>query len=98
MKYAVPNDVAWVTDEYDQDEIPAVYLMVLPDGEPLVLTGTAALIWILAAEGEDVAPALRAVITDPPPDLEETTTRYLADLVARHLLVAEDTSPVGGCP
>lgn len=83
--WAVPADLAWVLDEADQ--APTLYLMHVPDGEPLVLAGTGALIWLFAAQGDDVVESLREVITDPPSDLAETTHTYLTDLVSRGLLV-----------
>lgn len=88
MSYWPPSDLAWVFDEAADE--PTLYLMHVPDGVPLVLTGTAALIWLFAVEGEDVVQALTEVIADPPPDLAETTYAYLDDLVARGLLVRED--------
>ena len=93
MTYRVPPDLAWVLDETDakQPPSPALHLMHVPDGVPLVLTGTAALIWLFAVEGEDVAAALAEVVSDPPADLAQTTSDYLADLVDRGLLLV---SPV----
>lgn len=91
MTYRVPPDLAWVLDETDDGAPPALYLMHVPDGVPLVLTGTAALIWLFAVEGEDVAAALAEVVSDPPADLAQTTSDYLADLVDRGLLLV---SPV----
>ena len=88
MTWTVPPGLAWVLDE--PADVPTLYLMHVPDGIPLVLTGTAALIWLFAAEGEDVVAALTEVIADPPPDLAETTYAYLDDLVADGLLVRED--------
>lgn len=90
MSYGIPPGLAWVADHPVADVAPTLFLMHVPDGVPLVLTGTAALIWLFAAEGEDVVEALTEVIADPPPDLAETTYAYLDDLVARGLLVRED--------
>lgn len=87
MTYRVPPDLAWVLDETDDGSPPVLYLMDVPDGVPLVLTGTAALIWLFAVEREDVAAALAEVVADPPADLAQTTAAYLADLVNRGLLL-----------
>lgn len=89
MSYSIPEDLAWIIEQNDPALPPELYLMRVPDGIPLVLTGTAALIWLFAADGEDVPVALAEVIVDPPPDLVVTTHAYLDDLVERGLLVRE---------
>lgn len=90
MRYCAPRGLAWVSHEAGEGAAISLYLMHLPDGIPLVLTGTAALIWLLAIDGEDVPAALAEAVADPPPDLVETTNAYLEDLVVRGLLVRED--------
>lgn len=90
MTYRVPSDLAWVLDETDDGTAAVLYLMHVPDGEPLVLTDTAALIWIFAAQGDDVPTALAGVVEHSPADLSRTTDAYLVDLVGRGLLVAEE--------
>lgn len=89
MAYGIPSGLAWVADQVDENGAPALYLMHVPDGEPLVLTGIAAVIWLFAAQGDDVVAELAEVVGDPPPDLAETTAAYLDDLVSRGLLVRE---------
>lgn len=90
MTHRVPSDLAWVLDETDDGASPVLYLMHVPDGVPLVLTGTAALIWIFAIEGDDVAAALARIVEDPPADLAQTTAAYLTDLVGRGLLLGPE--------
>ena len=87
MTYRIPPDLAWVLDETDDGVPPTLYLMKVPDGVPLMLTGTAALMWIFAVEGDAVAAALADVVANPPADLAETMGYYVADLVGRGLLL-----------
>ena len=65
------------------DADPAtVYLMHLPDGQPMALRGTAALIWVLANDGEDdVAAALASLLDTPRPDIADDVDAYLDVLV-----------------
>jgi hypothetical protein len=52
--FRAPRRVAFVIP--DDRPAPEVFLMKLPDGPPVVLHGTSAVIWVLAADGErDVA-------------------------------------------
>lgn len=90
MIYSVPRDIAWAIDENHGD--PVLYLMRVPDGTPLALTGTAGLIWLLAIEEDDVVGALNEVICDPPADLDQITRAYLDDLTSRGLLVREESA------
>lgn len=94
MTYSIPADLAWVLDQTDES-LPVLYLMHVPDGGPLVLTETAALIWIFAVQGDDVVAELAEVVENPPADLAQMATDYLADLVARGLLVEAEAEPVG---
>ena len=45
MRYAVPDRLGFVYGTEQTASSGAIYLMALPDGVPVVLTGTAALIW-----------------------------------------------------
>lgn len=84
--YAVPARVAFVVPESGG---PHVFLMHLPDGPPLVLTDSAAVIWLLAADGEvDVAQAVSEVVGRSRQEVAVEVDAYLAGLVARGLLAA----------
>jgi hypothetical protein len=69
-----------------------VYAALLPDGPIMVLDGVAALIWVEACAGE------RATIVDRVAAATDATSheiraeieRFVADLVARGLLVSHD--------
>lgn len=89
MTYRVPERLAWVIPERRDDEPLVVYLMPLPDGPPLVLRESAGLIWALAADGEaDVPAAVAELVGRTLAEVGPTTEAFLADLVARGLLVA----------
>ena len=94
MRYMVPPRVGHVVEEPDaQHPTPRVFLMQLPDGEPQLLSGTAALIWVLAAEGEDdVAQALADLLGEPVATVAQATRSYLDTLVAQGLLT-KSTGP-----
>ena len=93
MSYRVPARVGHVVREAASgDQSDSVYLMRLPDGEPLLLEGTAALIWLLAADGDDnVEQTVASVLLDAPADTVGITRDYLSQLVAQGLL--EKRSP-----
>ena len=59
MKYRIPPRLGYVVDDRT-GQSPVVYLMRLPDGDPLVLRGSGGVIWALAADGVDDVPAALA--------------------------------------
>jgi hypothetical protein len=85
--YRVPSRVAQVLVGEDPAIPEVVYLMLLPDGEPAVLRDSAAVIWSVAATGEDDVSAAVAARVDVPlvrvaPDVE----RFLDELVSLGLI------------
>lgn len=87
MSYEIPPDVAWV---YGQDVIAsdtAVYAMKVPDGSPVVLDSTAALIWLVVADGtSDPASTIADLTGEEPTAIGADVARYLDDLISRGLL------------
>ena len=82
--YAVPARVAFVVSRTEPTQ---VFLMPLPDGPPFVLKDTAAMIWVLAADGEtDVPTAVGEVVDLPRDQVAADVESYLDDLVAKGLL------------
>lgn len=53
MRYRVPAHVAWVQCDAPGEDA-GVYAVDVGDGTPVVLKGTAELIWLVAAEGGDL--------------------------------------------
>ncbi len=87
MTYTVPSRVAHVLGERGDTTGPELFLMRLPDGLPLRLGGTAALIWLVASEGsEDVVSDVAEVVGRLPGDVEQDVIGYLELLVRRGLL------------
>ena len=86
MKYLIPPRLAYVVDDRT-GQSPVVYLMQLPDGDPLVLQGSGGAIWALAADGvEGVPTALAAAVGSPVDEIRKQVTSFLDDLVTRGLL------------
>lgn len=87
MTYRIPYRLGHVTLPPEDGRPVVVYLMPLPDGDPVGLHGTAALIWSIAAEGEpDVPAALAELLAVPVDTVRADVERFLTDLVAQGLL------------
>ena len=96
--FLVPSRVAYVVADGHRahGEPPTVFLMQVPDGAPVVLHGTAALIWLLASDGEeDVATAVADVVGLDRASVAPDVRRFLDDLVDRGL-VEKTCSPTSG--
>lgn len=93
MTYAVPARMAHVlVESEDQGAGPDLYLMRLPDGDPLRLDGTAALIWLAAAGGSpDVVTDVADAVGRPTNDIQVHVQDYLNLLMRDGLL--EQTGP-----
>ena len=93
MRFAVPRRVGHVLVEGAEQpdvgsvEDPELYLMRLPDGPPVRLTGTAATIWLVASDGvEDVVDRIAKVVERKPGEIERDVAAYLDLLVTDGLL------------
>ena len=85
--YSVPDRVAHVAR--DDGGLPQVFLMRLPDGPPVALEGTAALIWTFAVEREeDVVAAVAEATGMDRADIVDDVEAYLVRLVETGLLHA----------
>lgn len=81
--YRIPARVAHVVADDDTAAAGTVYLMTLPDGQPAVLRDSAALIWMVAADGEDdVAGAVAELVGLPTDEVSFEVERFLDELVA----------------
>jgi len=90
--YQIPPRVAHVVSDGEPDLPEALFLMQLPDGTPQVLHGSAAWIWLLAAEGEeDVAAAVAHLVGRPRHEVAADVESFLAELVSRGLLALEES-------
>jgi hypothetical protein len=90
--YRVPSRVAYVVE--DDSEGPAtVYLMTLPDGAPAVLRDSAAVIWMVAADGEgDVAAAVADLVGMTTEEVSADVDRFLDELVQLGVLEVDDAN------
>jgi hypothetical protein len=85
--FGLPRRVAFVVR--DDSDAPEVFLMQVPDGPPVVLRDTSALIWILAADGEDdVVGAVSRTVGVGRDRLEDHVVDHLQELVVRGFLDA----------
>lgn len=94
--YAIPADVAHVILEPTESEGEdlRVFVMRLPDGDPLALVGISALIWLLAVEGEpDVVGSVATAVDEPVAEIGPMIEAYLADLADQGLLCLSSGSP-----
>lgn len=79
MRYETPHRLGYVIDE----SASTVYLMLLPDGDPQILTGTAYSIWRAAASGADPVTAMIETFADDAAEVVRSeTTAFLDRLVA----------------
>ncbi len=93
MRYAVPDRLGFVYGTEQTASSGAIYLMALPDGVPVVLTGTAALIWETAVTDSSLTDArgLADAVTSgrATEQIVADTRAFLDQLVAQGLLVQE---------
>ena len=94
-RYGIPPRLAHVVVDDARSDPVTVFLMQLPDGPPLVLHDSAALIWLVAAEASSDVPGLVAeAVGLPAEDVSGEVDDYLRDLVDRGLLeVVEAAAP-----
>ena len=96
--FRVPARAAHVVED-DAEGQAIVYLMTLPDGPPAVLRDSAAVIWLVAADGErDVAGAVADLVGLPVEEVSADVDRFLDELVGLGVLevdTANDGAPEG---
>ncbi len=87
MSYSRPPRLAYVAPDPVDGDAQCVYLMPLPDGPPVLLEGSAAVIWLVAVRGvEDVCGAVAARMGAAPGEIADDVGAYLQVLVGRGLL------------
>jgi hypothetical protein len=96
MRYGIPARLAHVVVDDTQSDPATVFLMQLPDGPPLVLHDSAALIWLVAAEGSpNVSTRVAQAVGRPVEQVAAEVDGYVRDLVDRGLLEASETTTPG---
>ena len=92
MTYVVPARVAHCGEGSGLALADTVYVMRVPDGQPMVLTGSAAWIWCLVADGEvDVTGTLADALDMPRDALEADVSAFLTDLAEHGFLETATT-------
>lgn len=84
-RYRVPDDIAWI----DGTEIgigESLYVTKLPTGKTVHLTGTARMIWLVAAEGGDVLVEVSELVNLPADCVKEDIRAFLDNLTHEGLL------------
>ncbi|WP_432560125.1 hypothetical protein [Granulicoccus sp. GXG6511] len=85
--YAIPSDVAQVVLEPSGGNDLRVFVMRVPDGNPVALVGISAVIWLLAAEGDiDVVVSVAEAVNEPVAEIGPMIEVYLKDLADQGLL------------
>lgn len=85
MRYRVRPEVAWVSG----DEIGAeagIYLADVREPQPMVLLGSAELIWLVAAEGGDLPDDIEVADEAERETVRAQVRQFVTDLVARGFL------------
>lgn len=89
MKYRIPPRLAYVVHEDHPSGTVTLYLMPLPDGAPLQLRDSSGWIWLLAAEGAEIAESLAEIVERPVEEIRPDIEEFLAQLVGRGLLLQD---------
>lgn len=84
MTYRIPRLLAWYIGEGDSGL--DVFLMPLPNGDPVVLRGIAALIWVAATEEPDPVATIAEATRQAREEIETHVLAYLDELVLGGLL------------
>lgn len=92
-RYVPPSDVAWIDGE--EHGVDDLFLTRLPDGETVVLSGSARLIWHAAVGAEDVAAEVAHRVGLRPDEVAGDVAAFLAELTARGLLTPAATGAPG---
>lgn len=92
-QYRIADDVAWVSlEDLDVDNVPTAYLTRVPKGLPIMLEGSACLVWLALAEGgtlEEVT-AAAAAMSDADADAISDDVAALVDQLVVIRVVDEE--------
>lgn len=88
--YRVADDVAFLVGSDIIVGDTAVYVLRVPDGAPLVLDGSASLIWQAALLEGDTVGLVAAAVEVEPHTIADDVTGFLRHLVAEGYLLCDD--------
>ncbi|UFN46578.1 PqqD family peptide modification chaperone [Nocardioides okcheonensis] len=92
-QYRIADDVAWVSlEDLDVDNVPTAYLTRVPKGLPIMLEGSACLVWLALAEGGTLAEvtAAAAAMSDADADAISDDVSALVDQLVAIRVVDEE--------
>lgn len=92
-QYRIADDVAWVSlEDLDVDNVPTAYLTRVPKGVPIMLEGSACLVWLALAEGGTLAEvtAAAAAMSDADADAISDDVSALVDQLVAIRVVDEE--------
>ena len=87
--YEIAPDVAWIDAQAAGQNSTEVFATVMPDGPPLVLQGSAWLVWTVVAEHaelDDVVAQVATLTSSEPDAVAPEVEVFLERLVAQGLL------------
>lgn len=92
-RYRIADDVAWVSHEdLDAGEAPTAYLSRLPGGPPILLEGSACVVWLVLADGGTMDELIAAAAAMSGARVEEITedVSTMVDQLVAIRVVRED--------
>jgi len=81
MRFRVVPQVAWVPGDDVIGDDDNIYVMVVPDGNPLVLSASAALLWYAIVDGEDPVEHVAALTGLEPAHIADEASGFLKQLI-----------------
>lgn len=85
-RYRIADDVAWVSqEELDGGDLPTAYLSRIPGGPPILLEGSACLVWLALAHGgtmEELTVAAAAMSEATVDEISDDVESMVDQLVA----------------
>lgn len=96
--YALAPNLAWVVGEHHDPNDANIYLMLVPDGEPSIMNGPGAVIFLAVAAERDPLDAAVRVSGLPPETLADGVQGFLRDLAHRGFIVRAPEESTPGSP
>lgn len=92
MRYDLAPDVAWVAAEEVLGDDDHLYLVKVPDGEPLTINGSGAFLVLSIIDGDDPWRAIAEITHASEPVPTDAIQAFLDTLVTQGILLLTDGS------